>query len=162
MIKPNYLSPVEYRFTIKRLPNVSFFVQSVSIPGMSSGNNELPTPFKNVPLHGDKLEYEALSLQVAMDENMQSFIEVRNWLIGLTKPYDFEQHANLIEGEGLYSDATLLIMNSSKNPNIEVTFKDIFPTSIGEVAFDTRGTDVDVPTSTMTFLFNDYDIKLSS
>lgn len=162
MLKPNYLSPVETRFTIKRLPNVSFFTQSVSLPGLSSGETTVPTPFKNIPLHGDKLEYDALNMQVAMDENMNSFIEVRNWLIGMTNPNEFEQYANLLAGDGMYSDATLIVLNSSKNPNIEVTFKDLFPTSLGEITFDTRDTDIPVPVCTMTFKFLTYDIKLSS
>lgn len=162
MIKPNYLSPVEYRFTIKRLPNVAFFVQGVTLPGLSIGETELPTPFRNIPLHGDKLTYDQFSIDVGMDENMQAFIEVRNWMVGLTKPTEFEEYANLIEGDGLYSDGTLLIMNSSKNPNIEVTLKDMFPTNLGAIQFDTRATTVDVPVSNMTFAFSNYDIKLSS
>lgn len=162
MIKPNYLSPIEYRFTIKRLPHVSFFVQAVSLPGLSSGENQLPTPFRNIPLHGDKLEYDPLSIDVALDENMQSFIEIRNWLTGLTKPRSFSEYTSLIEGDGLYSDATLLVMNSSKNPNIEVTFRDLFPISLGTVQFDTRATNVDVIVSSMTFRFTNYDIKLST
>lgn len=162
MIKPNYLSPIEYRFAIKRLPHVSFFVQGANLPGLSTGTTTLPTPFRDLPLHGDKLDFDDLSIDVAMDENMQSFIEVRNWIVGLTKPQSFYQYANLLEGDGLYSDATLIILNSSKNPNIEVTFKDIFPTNLGSVQFDTRATSVDVPVSTMTFKFGDYDIKLSS
>ena len=162
MLKPNYLSPVETRFTIKRLPNVSFFTQSVSLPGLSIGETNIPTPFKNIHLHGDKLEYDMLNIQVAMDENMNSFIEVKNWIVGLSKPNNFEQYANLSAGDGLYSDASLIILNSSKNPNIEVSFKDLFPMNLGEIAFDTRETDVPVPVCTMSFRFSEYDIKLSS
>lgn len=162
MIKPNYLSPIETRFTIKRLPNVSFFTQSVNVPGLNLGETVIPTPFKSIIQHGDKLEYDSLNIQVAMDENMNSFIEVRNWIIGLSKPNNFEQYANLQAGDGVYSDATLIILNSSKNPNIEITFKNLFPTSLGEIAFDTRDTDIPVPVCSMSFKFSEYDLKLSS
>jgi hypothetical protein len=162
MIKPNYLSPVEYRFAVKRLPHVSFFVQAINLPGLNTGATIVPTPFRNYPLHGDKLEFDDLTLDVAMDENMKSFIEVRNWIYGLSKPENFYQYANLLKGEGLYSDATLIILNSSKNSNIEITFKDIFPTNLGSIQFDTRATTVDVPVCNMTFKFMSYDINLSS
>ena len=33
----NFLSPLGFRFTIKKAPNLNFFVQSVNIPTLSLG-----------------------------------------------------------------------------------------------------------------------------
>ena len=93
---------------------------------------------------------------------MQSYIETWNWLIALTKPENFEQYANLIAGDGVYSDATLTILSSKKNPNIEIRFKDMFPISVGSVPLATNATDVVPPTVDITFKYSSYDFRIIS
>lgn len=156
----NYLNPVEFRFTIKRLPATQFFVQSASVPGINSGTTEQPTPFKNLYRPGDKLTYDDFVVTVIVDEHLESFIETFNWIEGLTKPESFDQYANLIEGDGLYSDATLTLVTNAKNPNVEITFRDMFPTGLGQITLNTNANSVDVPTVDITFRYNSYDIKV--
>lgn len=157
----NFLSPIEFRFIVSRLPNVNFNIQAVSLPGISSGYTPLATPFKPTPLAGDRLEYEDLSLQVIIDEEMKAYTETWEWLVGLTFPENFDQYRLLKESDdGLYSDATLTIMNSNKNPNIEITFENLFPTGVGGFELDTKGSDVIPPVSTMTFKYSKYKVKL--
>ena len=38
----------------------------------------------------------------------------------------------------LYSDATLTLYNSADNPNFKVEFKDLFPTSLSPLQFDSQ------------------------
>ena len=45
----NMLSPVGFSFHIKKLPEFNFFVQNVTLPGVSFPVIEQPTPFKAVP-----------------------------------------------------------------------------------------------------------------
>jgi hypothetical protein len=156
----NYLNPVEFKFSIKRLPATKFFVQSAVIPGISSGVTEQYTPFKTLYHHGDKVTFDDLILTVGVDENLGSYLESFNWLIGLTKPESFDQYVSLKDGDGLYSDATLTLMTNSKNPNIEITFKDLFPTSVGQIALNTTSTTVEVPTTDIVFKYSSYDIKV--
>lgn len=156
----NFLSPVEFTFTINRMPTVQYYVQSVNIPGISSGFTEQPTPFKVTYRHGDKLTYDDLYLTVAVDENMTSYLETWGWLKALTKPEEFQQYTNLLDGDGLYSDATLYILNSSKNPNIRINFADLFPVSVGAITLATASSDVPVPTVDLTFKYNKYTIDV--
>jgi hypothetical protein len=83
-------------------------------------------------------------------------------LIALTKPEDFEQYADLIKagGDGIYSDATLTLLSSKKNPNVEITFKDMFPISVGSIALATNATDVVPPVVDMTFRYSSYSFKV--
>jgi hypothetical protein len=157
----NFLSPVEFKFTINRMPTVQYYIQSINIPAISSGYTEQITPFKNTYRHGDKLTYDDLYMTVAVDENMESYLETWGWLLGLTKPEEFDQYANLLDGDGLYSDATLHILNSSKNNNIEVKFADLFPISVGAITLNTALSDVPVPTVDLTFKYNKYSISVT-
>jgi hypothetical protein len=157
----NFLSPVEFQFVIDRMPTVQYYIQAINIPAISSGYTEQITPFKNTYRHGDKLTYDDLYLTVAVDENMTSYLETWGWLKALTKPEEFDQYSNLLDGDGLYSDATLHIVNSSKNPNIKIKFEDLFPISVGAISLATTTSDVPVPTVDLTFKYNKYSIEVS-
>jgi len=159
-IKQNYLSPAEFRFIIKRLPYVEFFTQEINVPGISMSTVETPSPFRTNFWQGDKLDYEQFTINFKVDENMNNYNELFNWMIGLTYPDKFEQFANLDNSEdGLYSDATLMIMTNGKNPNIQVIFKDIFPVQLGNIAMDTTAGDIDYVTVDATFQTNSFEIR---
>jgi len=169
----NFLSPIEFKLVLNRLPNVEFFVKSVNIPGISSGSTEIPTPFKNVYQHGDKLAYEEFNVSVICDENMVAFKEISDWLVAVTSPENFAQYAGLNpdtygkggetvnnQGDGVTSDGSLIILNSNKNANVTIKFKDLFPTSVGSIQLDTSGADLTPPTFDITFKYNGYTIKV--
>jgi len=71
-MQQNFLSPNGFRLTIKRLPNVSFFVQAAIIPGLSMGVTDSPSPFKNMKFAGDKIHYDTFSVTIRLDEYMNS------------------------------------------------------------------------------------------
>lgn len=160
----NFLNPVEFRFQLKRMPNTQFFVQNVTIPDISSGVTEQMTPFKTVYRPGDKVQFGDLTMQIAIDENLGAYLDAWNWLISLTKPEGFEQYADLIGdgGDGVYSDATLTLLTNGKNPNIEFTFIDMFPTSVGGLPLDITNSVPTVPTTDITFRYSSYTIKVLS
>ena len=157
----NFLSPIEFIFTIKRLPHVKYNIQSVDFPGISSGSTPQQTPFRVTPRAGDRLDYDDLTLEVIIDEEMRAYTETFDWLIGLTFPDKFSQYADLEGSEdSLYSDATLTILNSNKNPGIEIKFENLFPTNVGGFNLDTKSTTVVPPTSSIVFKYSKYDISL--
>jgi hypothetical protein len=156
----NYLSPLEFVVSVKRMPNVQFFTQKASIPSISLNPIERPTPFKPLYETGDRLTYGDLNLSFIIDEGMNNFIEVFNWMHGIAFPDNFDQYKNLETGEfGTRSDISIVIMNSHKNPNIEIAFKDCFPTNLSDVLLDTTSTDVQYPEANVTFSYNSYTIK---
>ena len=68
MATNNFLSNVEFRFILERLPNVEFYVQQINIPGVNSGYAERMTPFKSIYTPGDTLVYEDLAMTIIADE----------------------------------------------------------------------------------------------
>ena len=141
----NFLSPNEFRFNVKRLPETSFYVQSVSLPSMTSSNIDLSTPFTNLPIASGKIEYSNLTVTCALDVKMKSYQEIRNWLRQISPDEDFTQRIALEKSnEGIYSDATLHILDNSKNSNIKIVFQDLFPIGISEVMLETKNTSVPI------------------
>ena len=156
----NYLSPLEFVVSVKRLPHVQFFTQRASIPSVSKQAIEKPTPFKTLYETGDLIRYSELNLTFIIDEHMNNYIEVFNWIKGLTFPENFDQFKKLSESEeGLRSDISIVVKNSSKNPSIIIEYYDCIPISLSEVLLDTTQSDVIYPEATVTFQYNNFSIK---
>ena len=87
----DYSSPTQFRFLINQLPKVQYFTTEANIPGISIGDGVMNTPLKDIPLLGDKLTYEDLAISFIVDENLENYIEMHNWLTGIAFPKDRSQ-----------------------------------------------------------------------
>jgi hypothetical protein len=181
--KMDYASPVQFRFKIAKLPQVEFFIQTVNLPGISMGTAIVPTPLYDYPVPGDEISFRSLDISFLVDENLNNYKELHDWIAGLgfgKSHQDFadlqataadrfpgstkgslvagvEIPAPLSEG-GIYSDATLTILNSKNIAKTEVRFQNVFPTSIGSLSYDVQASDIDYLKATASFDYLNYDI----
>lgn len=166
----NFLSPLGFRFVIKKLPNVNYFCQNVSIPSVSINQTSFPNPVINIPMPGSKMAYEPLTIRFKVDEDMKNYIEVMNWLTGLGHPVSFDQTRDLSRSSpvpsqklgtqaSFVSDGTLVILTNHKNPNLTVTFMDMFPISISELQFDSTDSDVLYLECIATFAYRSFKLE---
>ena len=87
----DYSSPTQFRMGINQLPKVEFFTTSANLPGISLGELVIPTPYTDIPIVGDKITYENLSISFIVDEFLENYISIHNWLIGIGFPSDRQQ-----------------------------------------------------------------------
>ena len=156
----NHLNVVGFEVNIARLPNVEFFCQRVNVPGVILGETVEASPFMNTPLEGDTLTFESLTIGFILDEDMQNYIEIYNWLSALGFPKSYDQFSALkraekfpSETDSLYSDINIMLLTNKNNPNYQVTFHDIFPTSLGSLNFDAAATTIEPIVVDATFNF---------
>lgn len=159
----NFLSPLNFNFRLKRAPNLNFFIQKINLPAISFKSAVQTNPFVNISLSGEHLDYGDLSVTFKVDEDLNNYLEIHNWIRSLTFPDNFDEYKNLSKnaeytGEGLTSDITLIISNSVKVPNFEVNFRNAYPTSLSALSFQTTDTTVEFITATATFDYMMYDI----
>ena len=155
----DYLSPLEFIVIVKRLPNVQFYTQRTIIPNISVAPIEYSTPFKPIYETGDRLQYGELNFTFILNEDMTNYIEIYDWMKGTSFPENFNQYRQLKESNnGIKSDISIKILNSNKNPTIQVDYYDCFPTDLSEVTLDTTQTDVVYPEATATFRYNYFTI----
>ena len=138
----NQLNVVSFATNFLRMPGVNYFCQRVNIPGISLANTIQSTPFANIPIEGDVLEFEDLSLAFVVDEDMQNYLELYNWLHALGFPERYAQYDNQA-GKDIKSDVNIIIHTNKSNPNYSIVFKDVFPISLGVLNFDTNNTDLE-------------------
>ena len=137
----NQLNVVSFETNFLRMPGVNYFCQRISIPGITLSNSILSTPFANIPIEGDVLEFEDLTIGFIVDEDMQNYLELYNWLQSLGFPDKYSQYDN--ETSAIKSDVNVLIHTNKSNPNYSIVFKDVFPVSLGAISFDTNATSLE-------------------
>ena len=167
--KLDYAEPTKFRFSISKLPKVEYFCTAANIPGITLGSAEQATPLKDIPIPGDKLSYDNLEITFLIDENLENYMEIQNWMRGLGFPeslqeiYDLQDQKNLeyaqrTEMMNIYSDGVLQVLDSTQNPQFQVRFKDLFPTSLSSLTFDATDTNVEYFTAEVTFKYTIYNV----
>jgi hypothetical protein len=160
----NFLSPLGMSFTLQRAPNVRFTCQKANIPGITIGVAEVPTPYISLPFTGDRLVYNELNIEFLINENMDNYFELLEWITGIGFPETRDQYAKLanagpMSDYTIYSDASVLISDSDKNPNLEVKYKNLFPISLSDIALDVTLSDVDYLLCTAVFRYQSFSIS---
>ena len=174
----DYASPVQFRFKCSKLPKVEFFCQTANIPGIGLGVADIETPLKSIPFPGDKVTYQDLAISFLVDENLNNYKEIHDWIIGLGAPQNHTQFStlrdtgtdrfpgqttnspnnNTVPDGGTYSDATLTVLNSKNIAVTEIRFHNIFPTSLGALAYDVQASDVNYLSTSVDFSYMYYEI----
>ena len=179
--KLDYASPTQFKFGIHQLPKVEFFTLSANVPGISAGVATQPTPFKDIPIVGDKLTYENLSITFQVDEYLENYVSLHNWMKGIgfpTNRQEFRTYRDVTSNtpaggkepsidvigsatpdRALYSDAYLMVLSNKNNPIVEVNFKNVFPVSLGALEFTQSVTDIEYMTVTADFAYQIYEIN---
>ena len=168
------------------LPNfqrLSFLPTAAVIPSITLGDTAMPTRFKEIPMMGDKLDYEPLTITFLVDEYLENYLSLHEWMTAIGFPENHEQFSTFRSvtsntpvdtigtkstGIGsvqsstavrsMFSDATLTILSNKNNPIAEARFEDIYPTNLGALEFNQNATDVDYLSVTATFAYKIYKI----
>ena len=165
----NYLANIGFNFTLARFPKVDFFSNTTNLPGLTLGTVNAPNYLKELPLAGDRLVFEDFSLQFIVDEKMENYLAIHNWMRGLGFPNSIEDFIDLVSDENnviemnqQYSDGTLLVLNNQFNNIARVKFNGLFPYSLSGLQFDATNTDYQTLTATVTFKYTIYNIETVS
>ena len=161
----NFLSPIGFKFTLAKEPKVTFFSNSTRIPDINLGTAIQSSYLKDIDVPGDKVLYGDFYLKFLVDENMENYMKVHNWITGLGYPESTEQYADLIRNndgtlntKNAFSDGNLEILNSNYRSVANIKFKDLFPISLSSLDFEASNTDVQYLTAEVTFKYTIYDI----
>ena len=185
--KFDYASPTQFKFQITKLPKVEYFTTACNIPGISLNATVQPTPLADIPLPGDTIIFNDLEITFLVDENLENYREIHGWMYGIGFPKARTQFAALVDAnkdrfptEGrdskatdagkvkygaqglgpIFSDATLNVLTSKNNANIEVRFNNVFPTSLSGLNFNQQADDIDYLTATVNFKYKLYEFAL--
>ena len=157
--KLDYLSPTQFKFNIHQLPKVEFFTVSAQVPSISMGNAVMPTRLVDLPMMGDKITYDPLTISFICDEFLENYLSLHEWITGIGFPKSqtslrtfVHQHLrHLLQPEelvkisvthnrqllqrGMFSDASLTVLSNKNNPVVNIFFRDLYPTALDAIEF---------------------------
>lgn len=155
-LNKNPLTSGNFRFGFKRTPNTNYFIQSVNLPGITFGSVEQPSMRKKLPLIGNaSLNYDNFIMSFIVDEELNNYIEIYDWLKANAAPENFEQHIP----ESIMSDGSLIANNSNHKGVAEFLMEDMFPVNLSGLQFETTNPDKTNITAIAEFRFLGYTIN---
>ena len=153
----NLLTNNKFRFIITRCPTVTYFCQRANVPSFSFGTSVQSNPTGiSIRRPGTSYVYEDLQVGFSVDENAKNWLEIHNWIRDLGLSYKSAIEV-LREGQKT-ATAYLFILNSSYKPIIQVKYKDIYPTFLSSLDFDSSLNDTDPVIATATFAYTHYEV----
>lgn len=162
----NELRNNKFRFELFKMPETSWKCVGANIPGTSLPIAWQKTRFNPIPHSGLTIEFEPLEIEFLIDEDMNSYLEMTNWMRGMAMPIDATGYKNLkiqdmeLSPDGrLVSDALLTILTNSSVPNLYVEFKDVFPIRLTNTKFQNTVDSPETQTCTATFAYTWFDIE---
>ena len=165
----NFLSGIGFKFNLAKYPKVDFFSNSAKIPEISLELAKQPTYLKDIDVPGEKLTYGDFTLRFLVDENMENYMAVYNWLTGLGFPETTQQFKEITTDDAnqrdlteAFCDGTLRILNSNYREIGKVKFDDLFPISLTSLDFDATNTDVQFFTAEATFKYTLYKLSTNT
>ena len=174
----SYLAPTQFELLVKKLPNTKYFSTGVNVPSVSVAEVQQPTNLgRNVLIPGDKINFGEITVTFIVDENMENWTELYQWMSQITSSTDPEKYRSLVgaarradlpyDGSGdpdaVYSDMTIVVTTAANNPNRYIRIQDAFPTSLGEITMDTTvAGGLSYVTCTASFQFTTFEIAATS
>ena len=181
----DYATGTQWRLAFNRIPKTNWFCTAANIPGITLGEAQFPTPMSDMFVAGDKLTFETLNITFLVDEELQNYRELWDWIVGIGSPVNHSQWSTaLTQGDGavrqfgtedidprtkvtyeesnLYSDATLIVYNSKNIPKVDVKFKNMFPTSLSALEYSQDLSDVEYFKASATFRYLYYELETST
>ena len=178
----NFLQPTGFTFQVNRAPKLAYFGSSVNLPALNFPEAQMNTYLKHIPLPGTVMDFEDLTIRFLVDENLENFREIHGWMTGLAFPEDHSEYQTLLNAGqdrfpttvgtqsktdpgkvsaptpmgAAFSDATLHILTSKNNANIEARFANVFPKALSGLQFSTQIADVEYLTASVTFGYKNY------
>ena len=136
----------QFKLVLNDIRETTFECQVGSLPGVSQANIRLPNVNNYINVHASKLDYDPLTITFKVDEDLNNYLEIYSWLIGITAPQQFEQFQFFQSRHNFYKkngyvtalDASLIQLTQAYNPNVEIVYVNLQPVSLGSLDFDLK------------------------
>ena len=181
----DYATGTQWRLAFNRIPKTTWFCTAANVPGITLGEAQYPTPMSDMFVTGDKLTFETLNITFLVDEELQNYRELWDWIVGIGSPVKHSQWSTVLaKGDGaikqfgtgdadprtkttyeesnLYSDSTLIVYNSKNIAKVDIKFKNMFPTSLSSLEYSQDSTDVEYFKASATFRYLYYEFETST
>ena len=155
----NLLTGNQFKLNVSRIPILSEYVIGVNVPSVEFVSTDLKTSFGvNIPTSSGKYIFEDMTVSFLIDEKLESWREIYEWLIRLGPLNDASEQIMYNDCNVSTTTAELLILNSAYKPSWKYRFYNMFPISLTGFSFTTTAADTIQLSSAVTFRYSYYDL----
>lgn len=145
----NLLSLTGFKLQIsgKDYMNTEYFAVSATLPSINLPEIELSYRNQHGFLPGDKIQYDPISIRIAVDEELKVYDELYQWILtnATSKTLDVRE-------------MSLVFLTSHNNVSRIMRFTNAFPTSVGSVEFNTQMSDVEYAYLDVSFRYDRFEL----
>ena len=172
----NTLYGNHYRFSIERLPDLTFFVQSMSSPSVTGGVAAQANPFALINHPGERLTYGQFAVTYLVDASFKTYFSLYYWMKGYGFPHNFDQvkrfrakqlsdrrvslRATPVELEKTTASISILTPDTASIV-AEINIDDVFPVELAQLEFTSTEADSTILTTRATFSCSTFDVTLT-
>ena len=90
----DYSQSNQFKIYLPIFPTTEWFVVRANIPGVTLGQASQYTPFVDIAVVGDKLQYDNFNMTFMVDESLQNYMEMYNWVKNIGFPFSGKDQFN--------------------------------------------------------------------
>lgn len=149
-----------FAIQIENAPASVHFTQEVSIPSITQGFGVQETPMSIMIKHaGDKVEYEELTITMAVDEGLHVYEDILNWFKDTNPQIDCNpDRRRVTSSSDGKQNIIIYILTNNANPLGYFEFKGCFPLRVGNLEYDHTNPN-DKMKFTTSFSVDQFDFK---
>lgn len=162
----NNLSGNGFILVIDKFPNLTFTIQDVRLPGVELPAKKMYSPAGYLFAPGDKLEYNSLDVKFLVDESLNNWREVYNWMRQLAptnigEGYDTVSQYTTRKTDGTRTTGTLSVLTNNLNLNLKISYYGLIPVSLGQIDFSTSDSDNRTISCYASFVYDYFDMEVN-
>lgn len=145
----NFTNSRRFVFSLNdpELRELDFLVAKAPLPDISMAAANQSYRNAKIVIAGSRIEYNDITLELIVDEDAANYKALVDWMV-----------YNSTNDDTKFIDGTLMVVNSSYKPVREIVFKEMMPTSVSGIPFDTQTTDTDGILMSVTFTYNYFEV----
>jgi hypothetical protein len=162
-VNGNFLMNNGYQLIIPKFPHVQFFANAFTFPGLTLPMSKIENPFTAIPVPGEKVEYEPITITFIVDEDLNNYEEVYKWLTSIAFDTDnlkFTTYQGKNSGQELgQQDIKVITLTNKGNKNVVFTFIDAIPVSLSGFSMTQQDPITNYVQATVTFEYTNFTIS---
>lgn len=145
--------------TIESERVISYFLTNFTLPGLSIGTFQSANPFKVHNEPGHTLTYEELTVTCLVSEKFDNWKDSVDWLKTGSDGFSYRTEANK---SMLRRSGSIVLLTNNGNRFADIGIINMFPTTIGSIAFDMQVAEPTPLTFDMTLQYESYKVNFDA
>jgi hypothetical protein len=151
-----------YQLVLPRFPVAQYFNTDFVLPQVSLPSATVATPFSDMPVAGDKPIFQPLVFSFLVDEGMNNYTEILDWINNIGFSGSYEDYVNYSNKEAPHQtlgeqDAKVIILSNKGNPIKTITFYDAIPVNLSSISYTTQDAGTSYVKATVTMAYTRFE-----